>query len=482
LYLESFGNPSKFSKIARRISRSKPIVALKSGRSAAGARAAASHTGALAASDTFVDALFTQAGVIRTDTVTELFDVAMMLSRQPLPRGRRVAIVTNAGGPGILAADACQSHGLVVTDLSIETRDALKQFLPAAASVKNPVDMLASAPPDHYQRTVDTVLADDNVDAVVVIFIPPLVTDADEVAAAITRASASMPTKPIAGVFMRSAAAPDALAAIPCFSFPEPAAIALARIAAYAEWRAEKPGQPAIPADLQPGLARLVIERALQRDGGWLSAVETTALLSSVGIAVPRSAMATSVDEAVEAAERLGFPVALKAVGRDIVHKTEQKAVRLNLLTRLDVRFAAASLAESLGSVMEGFLVQRMMGGGTEMMVGAIDDPTFGHAVVCGSGGVLIEVIADSACRLHPITERDAEQMVNSLKGVRMLRGFRGNAPQDEAAFRDAIVRVSALLDICPEIQELDINPLLVLPCGVCALDARVRVAARVHD
>jgi len=192
--------------------------------------------------------------------------------------------------------------------------------------------------------------------------------------------------------------------------------------------------------------------------------------------------MATSVDEAVEAAERLGFPVALKAVGRDIVHKTEQKAVRLNLLTRLDVRFAAASLAESLGSVMEGFLVQRMMGGGTEMMVGAIDDPTFGHAVVCGSGGVLIEVIADSACRLHPITERDAEQMVNSLKGVRMLRGFRGNAPQDEAAFRDAIVRVSALLDICPEIQELDINPLLVLPCGVCALDARVRVAARVHD
>lgn len=477
LYLESFGNPSKFSKIARRISRTKPIVALKSGRSPAGARAAASHTGALAASDTFVDALFTQSGVIRTDTVTELFDVAMMLSRQPLPRGRRVAIVTNAGGPGILAADACQSHGLVVGDLSTRTRDALTKFLPAAASVKNPVDMLASAPPDHYQRTLETVLADDNIDAVVVIFIPPLVTDADEVAAAITRASAAAPNKPIAGVFMRSEAAPDALAAIPCFSFPEPAAIALAKIAAYAEWRAETPGRVPAINDLQPALARLVVERALQRDAGWLSVLETTALLSSIGIAVPRSAMATSVDDAVEAAERLGFPVALKAVGPEIIHKTEQKAVRLNLLTRMDVRLAASDLSKSLGSRMEGLLVQRMVTGGTEMMIGAINDETFGHAVVCGSGGVLIEVVADSACRLHPLTDRDAEQMVNSLKGARMLRGFRGNAPQDEAAFRDAILRVSALLDICPEIQELDINPIVVLPAGVCALDARVRVA-----
>jgi len=482
LYLESFGNPSKFSKIARRISRTKPIVALKSGRSAAGARAAASHTGALAASDRFVDALFTQAGVIRTDTVTELFDVAMLLSRQPLPRGRRVAIVTNAGGPGILAADACQSHGLVVADLSAGTRDALRQFLPAVASVKNPVDMLAAAPADHYQRTIEAVLADDNVDAVLAIFIPPLVTDADEVATAITRASAAARQKPIAGVFMRSAAAPEALAAIPCFSFPEPAAIALARIAAYAEWRAERPGQPSVATDLQPGLARLVVERALQRDAGWLSAVETTALLSSVGIAVPRSAMATSIDDAVESAERLGFPVALQAVGPEIVHKTEQQAVRLNLMTRIDVRLAAVNLSKLLGPRMEGLLVQRMVSGGAEMMIGAINDATFGHAVVCGSGGVLIEVMADSACRLHPLTDRDAEQMVNSLKGVCMLRGFRGAPPQDEAAFRDAILRVSALLDICPEIQELDINPLLVLPAGVCALDARVRVAAKRAD
>lgn len=212
LYLESFGNPSKFSHLARRISRSKPIVALKSGRSSAGARAAAPHTGALASSDDFVDALFHQAGVIRTDTVTELFDVATLLARQPLPRGRRTAILTNAGGPGILAADACLAHGLVAAELSADTRAQLRAFLPAAAAVNNLVDMLASAAPDHYRRALQLLLADPQVDSVVVIFIPPLITNADEVATAIAEAAAQGPGKPVAGVFMRSHAAPESLA------------------------------------------------------------------------------------------------------------------------------------------------------------------------------------------------------------------------------------------------------------------------------
>jgi acetyl coenzyme A synthetase (ADP forming)-like protein len=477
LYLESFGNPAKFSRLARRISRTKPIVALKSGRSAAGARAAASHTGALAASDDFVSALFHQSGVIRTDTVTELFDVATLLARQPLPRGRRVAILTNAGGPGILAADACQAHGLVSADLSQATRDGLRALLPAAASVNNPVDMLASAPPDHYGRALRLLLEDDAVDSVIAIFIPPLITGADDVAAAIA-AAADGSGKPVAGVFMRSQAAPAALAKVPCFAFPEPAAIALSRIAAYGDWLRRPAGVVPALRDLQPKLARRIVESVVQRGGGWLTAVEANALLATVGIATPRSLLATSIDGAVEAALKLGFPVAVKAVGTALLHKTEHKAIRLNLADKPAVRLAASELTRALGDRMDGLLVQQMVNDGAEMMVGAINDGTFGHVVVCGSGGVLVDLLADSACRLHPVTDQDATDMIGSLKGVRLLRGFRGAVPADEDGFRDTILRISALLGFCPEIQELDVNPLKVLPGGVSAVDVRVRVEA----
>ncbi len=475
LYLESFGNPSKFSHIARRISRTKPIVALKSGRSSVGARAAASHTGALASSDDFVDALFHQAGVIRTDTVTELFDVATLLARQPLPAGRRVAILTNAGGPGILAADACLAHGLVAAELSAATKAGLRAFLPPAAAVNNPVDMLAAALPDHYERALDLLLADPQVDSVIAIFIPPLITDADDVATAIA-AAAKRHSKPAAGVFMRSQAAPETLAAVPCYAFPEPAAIALARVAAYGEWRRRPLGQVPALVDFQSGLARAVVDTVLRRGGGWLSAVEANALMAAAGIATPQSLLATSVDEAVEAAVRLGMPVVLKGVGAALLHKTEHKAVRLNLATKSAVRLAALELTAALGDRLDGLLVQRMVAGGAEMMIGAINDATFGHVVVCGSGGVLVDLLADSACRLHPVTDHDASEMVESLKGVRLLRGFRGAEPADEAAFRDAIHRVSALAGLCPEIQELDLNPVKVLPGGVSAVDVLVRV------
>lgn len=477
LYLESFGNPAKFSRIARRISVNKPIVALKSGRSAVGARAAASHTGALASSDAFADALFHQSGVIRTDTVTELFDVGMLLARQPVPRGRRIAILTNAGGPAILAADACQAHGLEVVSVTEASRGALQAMLPAAASVNNPIDMLASASAAQYEKALDILLADPNVDSALVIFIPPLVTSADDVAAAMARAADRHPDKPIAGVFMRSEGAPAALDRIPCFSFPEPAAIAMARVAAYGEWRRRPAGTVAKLADAQPALARLVVARALERGGGWLTPVEANALMSAVGIAVPRSMLASTIDEAVTAAERLGYPVAMKGVGPALLHKTELKAVRLNLATRTQAREAAMSLTTTLGDRMNGILVQRMVTGGAEMMVGAINDPTFGHVVVCGSGGVLIDLLADSACRLCPVTDQDTSEMVASLKGVRLLRGFRGGLPVDEEAFRDAIRRIAALVTMCPEIQELDVNPLAVLPGGVSALDVRVRVS-----
>ena len=476
LYLESFGNPRKFTELARRVSRTKPIVAVKSGRSKAGAQAASSHTGALAASDTVVDALFRQAGVIRTGTLEELFDVAALLSHQPLPRGRRVAIVTNAGGPGILAADACEGHGLELASLSEASREQLRAFLPRAANVGNPVDMLASAPAEHYRRTLDIVLADAAVDAVIVIFIPPLVTAPDPVAAAIRDSVEHSSGIPVLAVMMRAEGAPPSLSSLPSYAFPEAAAIALARAAAYAEWRRKPAGVLPMFADIERDDVRRPIEAALKRGGGWLAAEELNGVLASVGITHAPAHRATTTDEAVRIATEIGYPVALKALGPSLLHKTDRGAVLLDLQSAEAVRDSAAALIARLGDELTGFIVQRMVPGGIEMLVGAVNDPLFGSVVVCGSGGVLAELLADSATRLHPVTTTDAAEMIDELRGARLLRGFRGRAALDEAALQDAILRISALLSICPEIQELDLNPLKVLENGVCAVDARIRV------
>ena len=476
LYLESFGNPRKFTEIARRVSRTKPIVAVKSGRSKSGAKAASSHTGALAASDTVVDALFRQAGVIRTTTLEEMFDVAALLSHQPLPAGRRVAIVTNAGGPGILAADACEAHGLELASLSEASRLELCSFLPPSANVGNPVDMLASAPPEHYRRTLEIVLRDSSVDSVIVIFIPPLVTAAEPVAAAIRDVAAQAIGKPVLVVMMRAEGAPQALSSLPSYAFPEAPAIALARAAAYADWRQKPAGVAPLFDDIDHEDVRRPIEAALKRGGGWLTAEEVNELLASLKINHVPTRRAASVEEAVRVAESLGFPVALKAIGPTLLHKTERGAVTLDLTDAAAVRDSSTALMRRLGDELEAFSVQRMVPGGVEMLVGAVNDPLFGPVVVCGSGGVLAELLADSATRLHPVTRADAAGMIDELRGARLLRGFRGHPALDESALTDAILRVAALLSIAPEVQELDVNPLMVLDTGVCAVDARVRV------
>jgi acetyl coenzyme A synthetase (ADP forming)-like protein len=474
LYLESFGNPRKFGEIARRVGRVKPIVAVKAGRSNAGARAASSHTGALATTDTVVDALFHQAGVIRTNTLEELFDVAALVAHQPIPRGRRVAVLTNAGGPGILAADACEANGLELVPLGDQTRAELRSFLPDAATVSNPVDMLASAPAEHFGRALAALLRDEHVDSVLTIFIPPLVTDPESVASAI--AAAAIGEKPVLGIFMRADGAPQTLAPIPCFAFPESAAIALARVTEYGEWRQKPLGAVPRLTDIRADEARAIVDGALRRGGGWLTTTETLALMAAAGIPMAPARLVSSADEAVAAASELGFPVALKAIGPTILHKTERQAVRLDLNRPDAVREAARDFGARLQGELTGMLVQRMVGGGVEMLVGAVHDATFGPLVVCGSGGVLVDLLADSAFRLHPLTTDDASEMIDSLKGAQLLRGFRGTPALDEAALRDVVLRVSVLLGLCPEIQELDLNPVKVLESGACAVDARVRV------
>ena len=476
LYLESFGNPRNFGPIARRISRDKPIVAVKSGRSRAGARAASSHSGALASTEAAVTALFRQAGVIRTNTLVELFDVASLLAHQPIPAGRRVAILTNAGGPGILAADSCEANGLELPALSDATVTELRSFLPAAASVANPVDMLASAPPEHYRRAVRALLADERVDSLIVIFIPPLVTAPDEVAGAIVDGTGGAGGKPVLANFMRAEGAPAILGTIPSFAFPEAAATALARVTRYGEWKAREPGTIPNFEDISADRAKAVVSRALARGGGWLSPVEIQDLFDAARIRIAPTRLVTSQSDAQRAAAEIGFPVVLKAVGPAILHKTEVDGVALNLTDEEELRVAFSAISDRLQKQMTGAMVQQMVPGGVEVVVGATLDPTFGPLVLYGTGGILVELLKDVAFRIHPLTDADAEEMINEVKGSAMLRGWRGAPPADEAALRDIILRISALLTACPEICEMDVNPIKVLQRGAIVVDARVRV------
>jgi acetyl coenzyme A synthetase (ADP forming)-like protein len=478
LYLESFGNPRRFAQIARRVAEKKPIVAVKSGRSQAGARAASSHTGALAASDTVVDALFREAGVIRTGTLEELFDVAAFMAHQPIPAGPRVAVLSNAGGPAILAADACEAQGLALAPLSEPTRTELRQFLPPAASVGNPVDMIASASAAQYERATRVLLADENVDSVLVIFIPPLVTKPDEVARAIVT-GASGTTKPVLANFISSRGAPPELAPIPSYLFPEAAVTALARATGYGSWRRRPKGSIPLFPEIKNSIAREIADRALARGDGWLTPEEAQRLVTAVGIATAAGQLVGSADEAVAAARQIGYPVALKAAGPEILHKSDIGGVVLDIGDDVSLRNAFHGLAGRLGMTMTSAVVQQMVPGGVELLIGAIVDPTFGPLVACGSGGILVDLLADTVFRLHPLTDIAAADMVASLKSVRLLRGYRGHAPVDERAVIDTLLRVSALIAIVPEIQELDINPVKVLEHGVFAVDVRVRVGRR---
>jgi acyl-CoA synthetase (NDP forming) len=480
LYLESFGNPRTFSELARDIGRHKPIVAVKAGRSAAGARAASSHTGALASSDVVVEALFRQAGVIRTYTLEEMFDVAALLAQQPIPVGRRVAILTNAGGPAILAADACEANRLELPLAASTTRDALRAFLPAAASIGNPVDMLASAPPEHYERAVRLLLADDTFDSLLTIFIPPLVTDPTQVAQAIVRGTAGT-HKPVLATFMRAQGAPPELHSIPCYMFPEAAATALARVVTHGEWRRRARGTVPVLADIRPEEARAIVDRAIASaadavKGAWLPTADVYAVLNAFGIDSATPMLAATAQEAVEAARRIGRPVAMKATGPAVVHKSDIGGIALGLSGDDAVRIAFEDMHRRVGAAMTGVMIQPMVTGGVELLVGATFDPTFGPVMACGLGGTLVELFSDVVVRLHPLTDVDALEMVNAMRGAPLLRGYRGGAVMDEAALRNVLLRVSALVDACPGILELDINPLQVLPNGACALDARIRV------
>lgn len=486
LYVESFGNPRKFSRIARRVGRRKPIVAVKSGRTRAGARAAASHTGALlAASDVTVDALFRQAGVIRVDTLEELFDVATLLAHQPVPRGRRVGIITNSGGPAILCADTLEAEGLEVPILGADTQARLRVFLPREATITNPVDMIASATAAHYREAIRIVGEDPGIDALIVIFIPPLVTRATDAAQAIVDGARALGGRgPLLTVFMSARGVPDALRSakvrIPSYAFPEDAARALARVARYGEWRARPERARVEPQDLRREEAAALVATALQRGAGWLAPDQLAALLACYGLPVAPQRIVSSPEEAGSAAGALGGAVALKAIAPGLVHKTEAGAVRLHLRGADEVRAAAEDMVTrlaALGHPPAAFLVQEMAPKGVEMIVGLVHDAQFGPVVACGAGGVLVELLGDVSVRLAPLGREDAGEMVRSLRSYPLLTGFRGAPACDVPALEDALLRVSALAEDLPEVAELDCNPIIVHEKGALVIDARARVA-----
>lgn len=488
LYLESFGNPRKFARITRRLTRTKPIVAVKSGRSVAGSRATSSHTGALVAtSDVTVDALFRDAGVIRTDTLAELFDVAELLVDQPLPGGRGVAILTNAGGPAILCADACEARGLRVPALSAATQAELRSFLPADAAVSGPVDMIASATPEQYARAIHAVASDGAIDSLIVLFTPPLVTRPEEVAAAIRDAVRTLPRRiPVLSVFLSAKGVPREMredgVRIPAYTYPEDAARALAHVAAYAERRARPQGAVPPFAEARRDAASSILARALARGSGWLEPDEVRALFLSWRLPLVRTEVVATAEEAARVGAAIGAPVALKAVAAGVIHKTEAGAVRLGVAPA-EVAAAAAEIAErvaSAGSRLTGFVVQPMVASGVEMLVGVAHDPLFGPVVACGAGGTAVELLKDVKVHLTPLTDLDASEMIRSLATFPLLDGYRGSVKTDVAALEEVVLRIAAMADEHPEIAELDANPVIVSASGATIVDARVRVASPV--
>lgn len=486
MYVENFGNPRRFLEIASRITPHKPIVVVKAGRSAIGARAASSHTGALAASDNSVDALLTQAGVLRARSVEELFDIAMALAVLRAPRGRRIAVITNSGGPGVLAADALGDYNVDLVEFQPETVARLAPLYPSEASIRNPLDMIASANAPGYRSALDAILDDSGVDMAVAIFTPPLGVRTEEVAEAIGAIALKHPAKPVVAVLMGRAGLPQGKAellncGVPSYVFPESAARAVGALVRQSEWSRRTPRAVPDALDLlvDRDTVRGIIAGARSRSELKLSESEALGVLEAYGITTVHAWLAKSAEESAEIAERIGWPVVLKIVSPQIIHKTDVGGVRLNLGSTHEVRIAYGEIIESAKAavpeaVISGVLVQKQLTPGRELIIGITRQPGFGALVMVGLGGVFVEVFRDVTFRLAPIDMLDAHEMLAELRGSSILDELRGQPAANREAVADVLVRVGILAADFPEIGELDVNPLVAGPSGAIAVDARV--------
>ena len=484
MYLESFGNPRRFAEIAKRVSRKKPILVVKSGRTAAGARAASSHTGAIAGADVTVSAILDQCGVLRADTIEQLFDVARALDACPLPEGNRVAILTNAGGPGIMATDACVNLGLEISDLSEGTKEHLRSFLPAEASVNNPVDMIASANAEQYGRALAEMLDDPNVDMAIAINVTPLLTSPIDVLEAIDEAARTR-HKPVLAVMMATDEFYETIKTRPglppVYRFPESAAGALQQLARYAAWR-RRPDEPLpAPFAVDDAAVAAILDRTARTGSGYLPPGDAFQVLELYGIPVARYEVAATREEALHAARRLGYPVVAKAIAADLIHKSEAGAIRLDLRDPLQLSDALTAMEARIhgaGGKVEGFLIQEMAGGGREIIFGLSSEPKVGPVLMFGLGGKYVEVFRDVRFGVPPLTAYEAREVIRGIRGFPLLAGVRGDAPADLATLEEVFLRLAQLAERHPSIRELDVNPFLAGAdrAGSKALDVRVRV------
>jgi acyl-CoA synthetase (NDP forming)/GNAT superfamily N-acetyltransferase len=498
LYVESFGNPRAFARTARRVAHRLPVLTVMSGRSAAGQRAAASHTAAVATPLVTQEALFAQAGIIAVPSLGELVEAAAMIASQPLPAGNRVAIVSNAGGAGVLAADACGDNGLQVVTLSSATQRKLAKLLPPGSAFAGTVDTTAAVSLDAFSSCLEEVAADDGVDAVLAVTVPTAICDLRRVINTVDvtkpltvalleqaeavqllrrdgimqRNSDGTPATPVVG-------APASPGAVPAYAYPEDAARALGHAAKYQAWRSRHRGSLPDFTGVRLAEARALIARFLAGSpaGGWLPAAQAADLLACYQIPVIASRLAGSPDDAVRAAAELGGPVVLKAQAEGVVHKTDAGAVKLDLHGEQEVRAGYQELVAAFGPALHGVLVQPMVADGVEVLIGLVQEPVFGPLVVFGLGGVATEVLGDHAARLNPLTDKDADELIRSVQAAPLLFGHRGRPAVDTAALTDTLLRVSRLADDFPEVTELDLNPVIARQDGAEAVDVRVRIS-----
>ncbi|MDD5313432.1 MAG: bifunctional GNAT family N-acetyltransferase/acetate--CoA ligase family protein, partial [Dehalococcoidia bacterium] len=495
LYLETFGNPRKFTRIARSITAKKPVVAVTSASPSPRARTSTSETGAIATDQAATEALFKQAGILRVDTLEDLFDTGSLLANQPLPAGNRVAIISNAGGPALLTAEACRARGLEVPALTDNTITRLKSILPARANLSNPIDTSPEFSIDQYKQSLELLREDVNVDIVVAIFIPPILSLSEEFAAVIREVAPAYRDggKPLVTSFLGLRGTRVELGFkdkgyVPSFAFPESTAGALSRALQFSE-RLKKPVGiiPELP-DIDKEKAAGIIDAALQKAGQpqvWLDAGSITGLLDCYGIKVVPLKLAKTPAEAVEAAQEIGFPVAVKLLSSSITQKTDVEGVILDCRTAEEVEKAFNRIGKNLNKIgrkneMDGVIIQKMIKSSVEVIVGVTQHPSFGPLIMFGLGGIYVELFKDVTFSIHPLTDIDAHEMVRSVKAYQLLEGWRGSPRADISSIEDLILRISAMVEDNPQIMEMDLNPVKVLPDGEAYLvvDGRIMVCA----
>ncbi len=486
-YLEGIVNGRRFMQTARELSKKKPVIIVKSGTTSAGSRAVSSHTGTLAGSDSAYDAAFHQSGVIRARSVSELFTYSTAFAYQPLPAGRRVAIITNAGGPGIMATDAAEKNGLNLATLSEETIKHLRENLPPAANFYNPIDVLGDARADRYKLALQAALQDDNVDAAIFLLTPQAMTEIEETARAVVEISQQF-DKPVVANFMGGQdVAPGnrilGQGCIPCYDFPEEAAIALVKMAEHQEWK-ETPVEDLIRFEVDRERATTALLSAQKAGRLKLNEMEARQVIAAYGLPLPNSQLAMTQSQAVQWAEEIGYPVVMKIISPDILHKSDIGGVVVGIESEKEVRMTYQDILNRARRLVPqadiwGVAVQEMVEVGREVIVGVTKDPTFGHMLMFGLGGIYVEVLKDVVFRIAPLSAKQANEMIHGIRSFPLLRGVRGQEPSDLEALSDCLLRVSQLVTDFPQIVELDINPLFAYERGkgAMAVDARIVIS-----